>query len=246
LSEDEALEVALVSSCTGRPISGRPFRAPHHTISPPGLAGANLPGEVTLAHRGVLYLDSLAEFRRDSLGALEAVLEGGPVFVGGRHRIFPAHTLLVGSVDPCPCGLARCVCAPAALHRYRVRLERVIASLFEIRCAVEAPSVTELSGPPGESSAEVRERVCDARELQAERLGTGICNADMGDQAILEREYDAGAAALLNSSVRPHFRGVAFDRVMRVAQTLADLDGSQEIGHGHVEEAAGLVRPERR
>jgi magnesium chelatase family protein len=246
LSEDEALEVALISSCTGRPISGRPFRAPHHTISPPGLAGANLPGEVTLAHRGVLYLDSLAEFRRDSLGALEAVLDGGRVFVGGKPRVFPAHVLLVASVDPCPCGLARCQCAPAAVHRYRVRLERTIASLFEIRCAVKAPSAADLSSPPGEPSAEVRERVSAARELQSERLGKGVCNADMGDQAILEREYDAEAADLLNSTVRPHFRGVAFDRVMRVAQTLADLDGSEEIGRSHVEEAAGLVSPERR
>ncbi len=253
LSEDEVLEVALVSSCvgrTGQAISARPFRAPHHTISPPGLAGANLPGQVTLAHRGVLYLDSIADFRRDSLGALAVVLDRGQVFVGGKPRAYPADALLVGAVDPCLCGFGdadpRCECAPVALQRYRARLEVSTAGLFEIRCAVDAPSAAELSGPPGESSAEVRERVSAARGIQAERLGNGVCNADMGDQGILEREYDADAAAFLNSSVRPRFRGARFDRLMRVSQTLADLDGNQEIGRRHVEEAAGLVCPERR
>jgi magnesium chelatase family protein len=254
MSEKEAFEVALVSSCTGQPLQTaprRPFRAPHHTISAPGLAGGvKQPGEVTRAHRGVLFLDDLGEFRRDSLEALDVVLATWETCSPARPEVFPTRALLVAGAEPCLCGRGEsdpdCECAPTALRRYRTRLEAAIEGMFEIRCPVEAPSAEELSGPPGESSAEVRTRVCAARELQAARLGEGVTNADMDYPALNEREFDSGAVAFLNSRPGNGVRGGAFERLLRVSQTIADLDGCQEIERRHLEEALSLTAPERR
>jgi magnesium chelatase family protein len=210
LAPVEALEVARIASACGRPggslPGGRPFRAPHHTISPGGLVGGGSPprpGEVTLAHRGVLFLDELCEFRRDALEALRAPLEGGEVSIvraAGRQRL-PCRFMLVAAANPCPCGRGEtdpdCGCAPLAVQRYQGRLSGALADRIDILAAVRQPSAAEIGGGPGEPSAEVRERVADARERQERRLGPGRCNAEMSPGEARECILSSAAAALL-------------------------------------------------
>ena len=178
LATDERLEVLRIASACGLPASleqvRRPFRAPHHTISPAGLVGGGSPprpGEVTLAHRGVLFLDELGEFARDALEALRQPLEDGEVTITRvRQSItLPCRFLLVAAANPCPCGHgegdARCECAPGAARRYRNRISGALADRIDISLSVEQPSAHALGGDAGESSADVRERVTAAREL---------------------------------------------------------------------------------
>src|SRR6185312_12132169 len=184
--------VARIASACGRlnggPVGGRPFRAPHHTVSPAGLVGGGNPpgpGEATMAHRGVLFLDELCEFRRDTLEALRAPLETGWVAIArtGVNRRLPCRFMLVAASNPCPCGRGEadpeCICAPLAVRRYQGRLSGALADRIDILAAIRQPSATEIGGPPGEPSASVRKRVADARQRQEARLGAGRCNAEM-------------------------------------------------------------------
>src|SRR5262249_26317645 len=151
---------------------GRPFRAPHHTISPGGLVGggsAPRPGEATLSHRGVLFLDELCEFRRDALEALRGPLEAGEVSIaraGGRLSL-PCRFMAVAAATPCPCGRGEadpdCSCAPIAVQRYQGKLSGALADRIDILAGVRQPSATEIGGGPGEPSVAVRERVVAAR-----------------------------------------------------------------------------------
>jgi magnesium chelatase family protein len=256
LDAAEALEVARIASACGRlgegGAGGRPFRAPHHTISPAGLVGGGNPpgpGEATLAHRGVLFLDELCEFRRDALEALRAPLESGWVSVAraGSWRRLPCRFMLVAASNPCPCGRGEsdpeCSCAPLAVQRYQARLSGALADRIDVLAAIRQPSAEEIGGPAGESSAAVRERVLVARERQRERLGAGRCNAEMSAAEVRECALEASAATLLAESYsRRRLSGRAHDRVLRLARTVADLADGDAIGREQVAQALQLRR----
>jgi magnesium chelatase family protein len=256
LAPGEALEVARIASACGRldegRMGGRPFRAPHHTVSPAGLVGGGNPpnpGEATLAHRGVLFLDELCEFRRDTLEALRAPLETGWVSIAraGAWRHLPCRFMLVAAANPCPCGRGdgdpECNCAPLAVRRYQARLSGALADRIDVLAAIRQPSAEEIGGPPGEPSAAVRERVTEARERQEVRLGAGRCNAEMTPGEVRECALDEGAAALLADSYsRRRLSGRAHDRVLRLARTVADLAGGETIEREQMAQALQLRR----
>jgi len=256
LAVEEALEVARIASACGRldgrQVGGRPFRAPHHTVSPAGLVGGGNPpgpGEVTLAHRGALFLDELCEFRRDALEALRAPLESGWVSISrsGASRRLPCRFILVAAANPCPCGRGEanpeCSCAPLDARRYQGRLSGALADRIDILAAIDQPSAAEIGGPPGEPSAAVRERVAAARERQESRLGPGRCNAEMTPGEARECLLSDGAAALLAESYsRRRLSGRAHDRVLRLSRTIADLAGIEAIEPEQMAQALQLRR----
>lgn len=256
LSPAEALEVARIASATGRlgpgVFDGRPFRAPHHTISAAGLIGGGRPeraGEATLAHRGVLFLDELVEFRRDALEALRAPLETGEVIVtrAGGQASLPGRFMLVAAANPCPCGRGEadtdCLCAPYEVQRHLGKLRSSLADRIDIFASARRPSSAEIGGPPGESSEVVRGRVCLARERQERRLGPGRCNAQMTSLQARACPLAFEAAALLaDLHARQRLSGTAHDRLLRLSQTLADLDGADEIDKGHMAQALRMRR----
>lgn len=259
LAPVEALEVARIASACGRLGSelpaGRPFRAPHHTISAAGLVGGGTPprpGEATLAHRGILFLDELCEFRRDALEALRAPLETGEVSIaraGGRRRL-PCRFMLVAAANPCPCGRGEadpdCGCAPVHVQRYQGKLSGALADRIDVLAAVRQPSAAEIGGPPGESSALVQARVCEARERQERRLGPGRCNAEMTPaEARGCALSDAAAVLLADLYAQQRLSGRAHDRALRLAQTLADLAGRDEIGEEQMAQALQMRRRDR-
>ncbi|HEX4751472.1 MAG TPA: YifB family Mg chelatase-like AAA ATPase [Solirubrobacterales bacterium] len=259
LGDVEALEVARIASATGRLgaglTTGRPFRAPHHTISAAGLIGGGTPprpGEVTLAHRGVLFLDELCEFRRDVLEALRAPLEAGEVAiarVGGRRRL-PCRFMLIAASNPCPCGRGEndpdCTCPAAQVQRYQGKLSGALADRIDLLAAVAQPAAEEIGGGPGEPSAVVRERVRAARERQEARLGPGRCNAEMTPGEARECEVDSAAATLLaDLYARRRLSGRAHDRALRLARTVADLAGAARVGEEEMAQALQLRRRDR-
>ena len=259
LAPVEALEVARIASACGRLggalAGGRPFRSPHHTISPAGLIGGGnppSPGEATLAHRGVLFLDELCEFRRDTLEALRAPLETGRIAISraGGSRMLPCRFMLVAAANPCPCGRgeadSECSCAPLAVQRYQGRLSGALADRIDVLAAVGQPSAAAIGGGPGEPSAVVRERVAAARERQERRLGPGRCNAEMTPGEARECALDEDAAALLAELYSRHrLSGRSHDRVLRLAQTVADLAGTETIGQEQMAQALQLRRRDR-
>jgi magnesium chelatase family protein len=259
LATVEALEVARIASACGRLggslQGGRPFRSPHHTISPAGLIGGGSPprpGEATLAHRGVLFLDELCEFRRDALEALRAPLESGEVSIAraASRRSLPCRFMLIAAANPCPCGRGEadpdCSCAPIAVQRYQGRLSGALADRIDILAAVRQPSAAEIGGGPGEPSADVRERVAAARERQERRLGPGRCNAEMSPGEARECALSPEAGALLAELyARQRLSGRAHDRALRLAQTIADLAGSATIGEEQMAQALQLRRRDR-
>jgi magnesium chelatase family protein len=251
---DEALEITQMHSAaglgSGALMRERPFRAPHHTISAQGLVGGGAlprPGEVTLAHRGVLFLDELAEFSRMALDALRQPLEEGRVHImrGQRALEFPANPVLVAACNRCPCGrgVERCRCSAADRDRYLRRLSLPLLDRLDLVCEVRAVPPLELAGgrPRGPSSDEVRKRVMAARERQRDRLeGThALCNGDMDGR--LTRRYvsvDGDAVArLIAARESAHLSGRGHDRVLRVARTIADLGGRARVHVRDVEEA---------
>jgi len=256
LAGEESLEVARIASARGRLNEGfgggRPFRAPHHSVSPAGVIGGGNPpgpGEATLAHRGVLFLDELCEFRRDTLEALRAPLEAGWVRIAraGGNRRLPCRFMLVAASNPCPCGRGEadpeCSCAPPAVRRYQGRLSGALADRLDLLVAIRQPSAAEIGGPPGEASAPVRERVAAARERQEARLGAGRCNAEMTPGEARECALDDSAAALLADSYsRRRLSARAHDRVLRLARTVADLAGARSVGRDQIAQALQLRR----
>jgi magnesium chelatase family protein len=255
LAPVEALEVARIASACGRLDGlpgGRPFRAPHHTISAAGLIGGGSPprpGEATIAHRGVLFLDELCEFRRDALEALRAPLEAGEVSIAraGGQRSLPCRFMLVAAANPCPCGRGEtdpdCTCAPYDVQRYQGKLSGALADRIDLLAAVRQPSAADIGGAPGEPSAAVRERVQAARERQEWRLGPGRCNAEMTPAEARACQLGEGAATLLaDLYARQRLSGRAHDRALRLAQTLTDLAGAEQIGEEQMAQALQMRR----
>jgi magnesium chelatase family protein len=257
LAFEEALEATVVHSVAGLTrhqglLRERPFRAPHHSISDAGLVGGSSvprPGEVSLAHHGVLFLDELPEFRRHVLEALRQPAEDGEVVVSraGRTAAFPAQFMLIAAMNPCPCGhlgdaRRRCRCTTAELLRYRRRISGPLLDRIDLHVDVPALARAPLcDAGAGPTSGEVRERVERARARQRERWGTGSappnarlrgaalrrhCTPDAEGRRLLEVAMEK-----LGLSARGH------DKVLRVARTIADLDGSGQVGAAHVAEA---------
>lgn len=255
---DEALEVTGVHSVAGclppgsALVTRRPFRAPHHTVSDGGMVGGGQPirpGEVSLAHHGVLFLDELAEFRRNVLEILRQPLEDGSVHLSrarGAER-FPSRFLLVGAMNPCPCGFHgvddRCLCDPATVARYQGRVSGPLLDRLDLHVELAPTSFRSLSeASRGEPTEVVRARVARARALQAERFGSvaGVHANGQMDVATLRRfvEVPPQVADVFRQAV--DHRGLsarAYHRVLKVARTIADLDGSDEIRREHAYEA---------
>jgi len=252
---DEALSVTRTWSAAGLSVGlvkRRPFRAPHHGISFAGMTGGGArlrPGEITLASQGVLYLDELTEFRRDALEALRQPLEEGCISVVRLHAraTLPAAFTLVASMNPCPCGHqgspdGRCNCSPGMIRRYRGRLSGPLLDRFDLVAEVPAVDLRSLAGPArGEPSTAVRRRVVEARKLQQERFARrGVsCNAQMGPQELeLYCSLAPAARRILHTACnRLGLSARGYDRVRRVARTLADLESIDSIGSEHVAEA---------
>jgi len=258
LTEEEKLELSKIYSICGllsgsdTLLSERPFRSPHHTVSPAGLAGGGAdlrPGEISLAHHGVLFLDELPEFHRDVLETLRQPLEDGEVTVtraGGTLRL-PARFQLVCAMNPCRCGWrghpsGRCACTDAMVEKYVSRISGPLLDRMDLH--VEVPSVefeAMRSRETPEYSAAVKERVDAARAQQNSRFaGTGIsCNAQM-TPAMAGRfcTLDSAGEKLLESAFRRMgLTARSHDRILRVARTIADLDGEETISAGHLAEA---------
>jgi magnesium chelatase family protein len=258
LTRSDAMEVLRVASACG-PLTydgisvRRPFRAPHHTISTAGLVGGGSPpraGEVTLAHRGVLFLDELGEFSREALEALRQPLEEGTVAITrARGAVeLPCRFMLVAASNPCPCGRGEgsgaCECRPGSMRRYRAKLSGALADRIDISVAVDRPTAEEMGANGGSDSARVRARVAAARERQERRLGPGRCNADM-DLAELRAAGGLTRAAngtLARGHAQLRLSGRGHDRVLRVSRTIADLAGSERIDAEHVARAIALRR----
>ena len=258
LTRAEALEATQLHSVagllTGRGLlSERPFRSPHHTVSTAGLLGGGStvvrPGEVSLAHHGVLFLDEVTEFRRDAIESLRQPLEDGHVVVTrvGGSVAFPARCTLVAAANPCPCGFhedpARdCRCRDDQIARYRAKLSGPLLDRIDLRLSVPRLTKHELLGAePAESSTDVRARVVQARGRQLSRLeGTGwSCNAHLpGPAARRLASLTAEAERQIGSAVEASaLSGRGFDRVVKVARTIADLEAVVEIEERHVLEA---------
>jgi magnesium chelatase family protein len=251
MTRTEAIEATRIHSVAGLHTDGlipaRPFRAPHHSTSPAGLVGGGAPprpGEATLAHHGVLFLDELSEFQRPSLEALRQPLEDGWVTIvrGQRALMLPTRFMLVAATNPCPCGFAgigdRCACGEADLRRHQRKMSGPLLDRMDLLVDVERPSEHELSAAPITDSARVRERVAQARERQQARLaGTGArCNAEM-DARLLARHVRAGGEAeqvLARAYARGALSARGRHRVLRVARTIADLESREVVGREDV------------
>lgn len=257
LAPAEALEVTRIHSVAGLHggdglASRRPFRAPHHTISAAGLVGGAAPptpGEATLAHNGVLFLDELSEFSRPALESLRQPLEDGRVAIvrGQRAVVFPTRVMLVGATNPCPCGYApgdRCACGEADLARHRRRFSGPLLDRIDLLAAVERPGADALEGDPPARSSVVRERVVEARARQTSRLAAeGLrCNGDMGPAAVRRHvRLDAeGERALREAYEEGGLSPRARHRVLRVARTLADLAARERVRKSDVLRALSL------
>ena len=258
LGFDEALEVTSIHSVAGllSPGAGlvwaRPFRAPHHTVSDVALAGGGSiprPGEISLAHHGVLFLDEMPEFSRHALEVLRQPLEDGVVRIARAQRtaVFPARFVLIGAMNPCPCGFLgdprrECRCTPVQVDRYAARLSGPLRDRIDLTVAVSAVASTELlSRKDSEPTAAIRSRVEKARARQLERVPAtnALTNGRLTPKALRAAcALDARSERLLlDCADRLGLTARAFDRIRRVARTIADLEGSDAVHYEHVAEA---------
>ncbi|MCC8066529.1 MAG: YifB family Mg chelatase-like AAA ATPase, partial [Clostridiales bacterium] len=256
LLPEEALEITQIHSVAGilprdGLITARPFRMPHHTISAPALAGGGViprPGEISLAHRGVLYLDELPEFQRETLEILRQPLEEGEVRISrsSGQYIFPADFMLVASRNPCPCGYypdrSRCICSEGEIRGYLHRISRPLLDRIDLHAEVRPISYEELSeSHKEESSSDIRDRVLCAQEIQNRRYkDTGIRFNSGLPASQIERYCALGEAEdLFMKQVyeTKKLTARACHRMLRVARTIADLEGSEKIAVRHLGEA---------
>jgi magnesium chelatase family protein len=231
----------------------RPFRAPHHTISDAGLLGGGTnpgPGEVSLAHHGVLFLDELPEFRRQTLEVMRQPLEDGHVTISraAGSLTFPAEFMLVAAMNPCPCGYygdvkRECRCSPRQIETYRQRISGPLLDRIDLHVEVPLVNFRELSSEtnPGERSEIIRQRVAAARKIQGRRLSPipHATNSAMGARMVRQHcKLDAESSGYLEHAMEEmNFSARAHDRILKVARTLADLDGAPEIRPNDILEA---------
>ena len=259
LSLNESLETTQIHSIAGKLkkdtslISQRPFRAPHHTVSDVALVGGGntfTPGEVCLSHNGVLFLDELPEFSRAVLETLRQPLEDRVITISrARYNLtLPCSFMLVASMNPCPCGYhhhptRRCVCTPAQIQRYMNKISGPLMDRIDIQVEVESVPFDDISkAPKGEPSSVIRERVLKARQIQHKRYKNikGIhCNAQM-TTALLQQhvQLDDQALTMLRTAMKKlNLSARAYDRILKVARTIADLEGSEKVEPMHIAEA---------
>ncbi len=257
LSFEEAMETTKVHSVAGllgrgeAILATRPFRAPHHSISDAGLVGGGRvprPGEISLAHNGVLFLDELPEFKRNVLEVLRQPLESGSITVSRSLAsvTYPARFMLVAAMNPCPCGYftdsrRQCRCAPQQIRQYRAKISGPLLDRIDIHIEVPSVRYRELTGQSGgETSETIKERVNRARDIQKGRFrGAALCNAGMSNRQIKSCcALDEESRRLIEMAVdRLGLSARAYTRILKVARTIADLEGEESIRQSHVSEA---------
>lgn len=261
LSLGEALETTKIHSVAGKLSRGsmlmtsRPFRTPHHTVSPVALVGGGtnpMPGEISLAHNGVLFLDEFPEFPRQVLEVLRQPIEDRVITVArAKYTVnYPASFMLVASMNPCPCGYyghptKQCTCAPGAVNRYMNRISGPLLDRIDIQVEIQPVGFDDMANKaPAESSTEIRKRVIAARAIQQLRFQgeKGIyCNAQMNSRLLHKYAWpdEEGLAKLKDRMTKLNMSARAFDRILRVARTIADLDNSENVEARHIAEAIG-------
>ena len=257
----ESLETTQIHSVAGKLSSGtslisqRPFRSPHHTVSQVAMTGGGnkaLPGEVSLAHNGVLFLDELPEFNKTTLEVLRQPLEDRKITISrARYTVeYPCSFMFVASMNPCPCGYYgdpthHCVCTPGQISRYLSKISGPLLDRIDLHVEVPVVPFKQLSQmQPGESSAAIRERVIKARQIQEQRYKNhkGVyCNAQMTERMLHEfAEPDSASLDMLRTAMeRLSLSARAYSRILKVARTIADLEGSERIQSYHIAEAIG-------
>lgn len=263
----EALETTKIHSVAGKLgrgsmlMTARPFRAPHHTISPVALVGGGaspMPGEISLAHNGVLFLDEFPEFNRSVLEVMRQPLEDRHISISrARYAIdYPAGFMLVASMNPCPCGYYNhptklCTCTPGAVQRYLGRISGPLLDRIDIQVEIMPVPFDELSSlQKGENSQSIRQRVIEARHIQSVRYASSpgvFCNAQMSSKLLQQyaRPDKDGLEMLRTAMDKFNMSARAYDRILKVARTIADLDKSPEVKSHHIAEAIGYRNLDR-